>query len=174
MTRPHIAADLIRLFDATFAATHNTVLRSGGSEPLYLPADAENRRHRIIFTHDYFASALHEVAHWCLAGKARRQQVDYGYWYRPDGRTALEQTEFERVECKPQAIEWAFHIAAGSAFRVSADNLSGAPVNIEAFRNKILAQLRAYRRHGFPARARQFINVLCEAYGRVWRLPAAA
>lgn len=170
---PHNATDLILLFDATFAATHNTVLRRGDSEPLYLPADAKNPQHRILFAHGYFASALHEIAHWCLAGKARRQHVDYGYWYRPDGRTAREQLEFERAECKPQAIEWALHIAAGSHFRVSADNLSGAPVDMAAFQDRILAQLCRYRQHGFPPRAQRFLDVLGAFYQRRSQLAAA-
>ncbi len=40
---------------------------------------------------DFFASALHEISHWCVAGKARREQVDFGYWYCPDGRDAMTQ-----------------------------------------------------------------------------------
>lgn len=170
----HHPDDLIRLFNASFAASHNTVLVRGDSEPLYLPADATHPRHRIIFAHGFFASALHEIAHWCIAGPRRRLLVDYGYWYRPDGRDADEQREFERVEEKPQAIEWAFHIAAGSRFRVSADNLSGAPVDIAAFRERIFARLLHYRRHGFPPRAQVFIDALCAFYGRAWRLPDAA
>lgn len=174
MRHSHAASDLIRLFNAAFAASHNTVLLGGGSEPVYLPADVHNPRHRIIFTRDYFASALHEIAHWCLAGKQRRLQVDYGYWYHPDGRTAGEQAKFERVECKPQAIEWAFHLAAGSTFRVSADNLTGAAVNTSAFRERILVQLHHYCQRGFPPRAQRCINILCGFYRQTWQAPAAA
>ncbi len=50
-----------------------------------------------------FASALHEISHWCIAGKARRELVDFGYWYCPDGRDAMTQSQFEDVEVKPQA-----------------------------------------------------------------------
>lgn len=168
------ANDLIRLFNATFAESHNTLLARGDDEPLYLPADATHSRHRILFAHGYFASALHEIAHWCLAGQRRRQLEDYGYWYRPDGRDAREQAEFERVESRPQAIEWAFHIAAGSVFRPSADNLSGAPVDMARFRSKIHAWLQHYNVHGFPPRARIFIDRLCAFYRREWRIPEAA
>lgn len=97
----HRPDDLIRLFNATFETGHNTVLLRGDSEPLYLPADANCSRHRIFFAHGFYASALHEIAHWCLAGQRRRQLEDYGYWYRPDGRDAWEQAEFERVESRP-------------------------------------------------------------------------
>ncbi len=39
--------------------------------------------------------------HWCIAGKARRNRVDFGYWYCPDGRDAQTQSQFEDVEVKP-------------------------------------------------------------------------
>ncbi len=68
--------DLISLFNQSFAATYNTRLERGDDEPIYLPADAEVDHHRIIFAHGFFASALHEVAHWLLAGEVRRTQVD--------------------------------------------------------------------------------------------------
>src|SRR5690606_41366486 len=86
-------ADLIRLFDDEFRASHNTVLVRGGDEPIYLPADEQHPQHRVIFAHGFYASALHEIAHWCIAGPERRLLVDYGYWYRPDGRTEAEQAE---------------------------------------------------------------------------------
>lgn len=167
----HDAADLIRLFDAEFAASHNTVLLRGDEEPIYLPADTVDPRHRIVFAHGFFASALHEIAHWCLAGERRRELVDYGYWYAPDGRDAGQQAEFEAVETRPQAIEWAFHIAAGSHFRVSVDNLSGIPVDRTDFSRRVLAELKRFATQGFPPRAQRFIDVLCRFYDRNWTLP---
>lgn len=169
----HHAADLIRLFDTEFAGSHNTVLLRGGEEPIYLPADTLDPRHRIVFAHGFFASALHEIAHWCLAGARRRERVDYGYWYAPDGRDAEQQAEFEAVEAKPQAIEWAFHIAAGSRFRVSVDNLSGIAVDRAGFGQRVFAELDQFARQGFPPRAQRFIDALCQFYGQDWRLPAS-
>lgn len=170
----HAAADLIRLFDAEFAASHNTVLVRGNAEPIYLPADTVDPRHRIVFAHGFFASALHEIAHWCLAGARRRKLVDYGYWYAPDGRDAEQQAEFEAVEAKPQAIEWGLHIAAGSRFRVSVDNLSGIPVDREGFSRQVYRELEGFAKRGFPDRAQRFIDVLCGFYGQTWRLPENA
>ncbi|MEA7548766.1 elongation factor P hydroxylase, partial [Salmonella enterica subsp. enterica serovar Anatum] len=43
----------------------------------------------------------YEISHWCIAGKARRELVDFGYWYCPDGRDAQTQSQFEDVEVKP-------------------------------------------------------------------------
>lgn len=169
----HLADDLIRLFDASFADSENTVLVRGDAEPLYLPADDENPRNRIIFAHGFFASALHEIAHWCIAGRERRRQVDYGYWYRPDGRNADEQREFENVEAKPQAIEWAFSRACGKPFEVSIDNLSGVPVDRQQFEGKVKAALEHYEKHGFPPRARRFLAVLEDFYAAGNREDAA-
>lgn len=84
-------ATLIELFNTLFVPLHNTVLEHSPDEPIYLPADSTHAHHRICFAHGYFASALHEIAHWCIAGEARRQLVDFGYWYAPDGRNAEQQ-----------------------------------------------------------------------------------
>ena len=55
------AEQLVHLFKYTFGRALNTYLVSGGEEPEYIPAGAESNTHRIIFTQDYCASALHET-----------------------------------------------------------------------------------------------------------------
>ncbi|HEX7029674.1 MAG TPA: elongation factor P hydroxylase [Gammaproteobacteria bacterium] len=182
----HDAADLILLFNSTFGLVENTILVRNTSfpfdggpddnadEPVYLPEDAECPRNRIVFAHGFFASALHEIAHWCVAGPGRRQFVDYGYWYQPDSRDAAGQKLFERVELKPQAIEWAFSIAAGSEFDVSVDNLSGIEIDRAAFRKKVHAELQRFAANGFPPRAQQFIDVLGRHYRQEFRIPPDA
>ncbi|SDJ94465.1 hypothetical protein SAMN04488540_11613 [Ferrimonas sediminum] len=149
---------LIRLFNRGLGKQFRTRLIDLGSEPLYLPADAQCPFHRIYFAHGFFSSALHELAHWTLAGKARRQRLDYGYWYHPDGRDAQQQAEFERVEVKPQAIEWALHQAAAMPFNVSVDNLGGIEVDRRAFQLRVQAQVRCYLVQGFPPRAAALIE----------------
>lgn len=156
--------DIIQLFAQNFAVTENTQLVKGECEPVYLPADEQVNYHRVIFAHGFFASALHEIAHWCLAGKARRLQEDYGYWYCPDGRNAEQQAEFEQVEIKPQAIEWAFSVACGKPFNVSTDNLNGAPVDSVGFTYNVRQQVSHYLQHGFPPRAQIFIGALQAFY----------
>lgn len=115
---------------------------------------------KIFFNRDYFASALHEIAHWCIAGEQRRAQVDYGYWYAPDGRDTQQQRAFEQVEVKPQALEWAFSLACNASFSVSNDNLSLSEHDSTAFKNAVTKQLMIYEEHGFPKRAHRFLSIL--------------
>lgn len=113
MTPTHHYSQLITLFDRCFSDDFQTRLIKGDDEPIYLPADAESPWNRVVFAHGFYASALHEISHWCIAGEARRKLVDFGYWYCPDGRDAQTQGQFEAVEVKPQALEWMFCVAAG-------------------------------------------------------------
>lgn len=166
----HHYSDLITLFDSTFFETENTRLIKGQHEPIYLPASDMCEFAQVVFAHGFFASALHEIAHWCIAGAKRRQLEDYGYWYCPDGRDAAQQAEFEQVEVKPQAIEWAFSLAAGFPFKVSTDNLNGVEPDREAFAQAVKKQLYTYQNNGFPNRAALFISVLEAFYGHTHSL----
>jgi len=162
--QPHNIEDLMNLFSDTFYAQYNTKLIKGEDEPIYLPASNQCSYHQIVFAHGYFSSGLHEIAHWCIAGKERRLKEDFGYWYEPDGRNEQQQKVFESVEIKPQAIEWAFCVAANKKFTVSADNLNGYEADTQAFKEDVLKQVTHYIENGFPARAQQFINTLANYY----------
>ena len=141
-----------------------------GPEPEYLPADASEPHHRILFTRDYFRSALHEVAHWCVAGPERRLLPDFGYWYAPDGRSAEQQRTFEQVEVKPQALELIFCLAAGHRFDVSTDNLSGEATDPAPFRARVREQARAYLSGGLGERPQRYSAALLAHYrpGVAW------
>ncbi len=156
---------IIHLFEKCFLQSFNTRLLKGGAEPEYIPAANNQSFHQIIFTKDYTASALHEVAHWCVAGDARRLLRDYGYWYEPDGRDAEQQLVFESVEVKPQALEWLFARACNLPFRVSADNLDAQMGVSDAFKCAIVEQVKTYCRHGVNDRASKFIHALSDFYG---------
>ncbi|PKM05055.1 MAG: elongation factor P hydroxylase [Gammaproteobacteria bacterium HGW-Gammaproteobacteria-6] len=160
----HHYQDLIQLFAGCFAADFNTELVGGAAEPEYLPASPSYPRHRILFTRDYYRSALHEIAHWCVAGEARRQLPDFGYWYAPDGRTAVQQAAFEQVEVKPQALEWLFCVAAGHPFRVSTDNLRGEATDAGPFAQAVQQQVFVYLQQGIPARPAAFVAQLVSHY----------
>ncbi|MEH6636987.1 MAG: elongation factor P hydroxylase [Halioglobus sp.] len=162
------AARLERVFDACFTATLHTTLRGGAEEPLYQPATKSGDCHVLYYRADYFASALHEVAHWCIAGADRRQQVDFGYWYAPDGRSEVRQQEFEAVEVKPQTLEWYFSRACGYPFQLSMDNLDGGGKELagtSVFAGGVYEQARLWQSHGLAQRAGVFFAALCSEFG---------
>ena len=162
----HDPDDLIMLFSDLFRGDYRTVLVKGSDEPEYLPATASGNYAQIIFAHGYYASALHEISHWCIAGEHRRTLRDFGYWYCPDGRDEAQQQAFEKAEIKPQALEWLFSAASGTRFHISVDNLSGCGAWDEsAFRRNVRAQADYYLEHGMPARAGLFFETLKTFYG---------
>lgn len=171
-----LSSDLERIFNSTFEAW-GCRLHGGATEPLYTPGRDAGELDVIRYTRDYFGSALHEVAHWCIAGAERRRVVDYGYWYAPDGRTAAQQQAFERVEVKPQALEWLFNLCCGHRFRISADNLEAGRGASATFVAAVTTQARAYvgalhrceSGAALPERGRRFALALCDSYG--WDLP---
>jgi len=161
----HCCDDLILLFQRCFEAEYHTQLVRGGEEPLYQPKNASHALHTIYFAHGFFSSALHECSHWFIAGDARRQLVDFGYWYEPDGRTAEQQVLFQKVEVKPQAIEWILSMAADYRFQFSLDNLNGAPFQADAFKEAVYQQVLTYCEYGLPARVERFRQALSCFYG---------
>jgi elongation factor P hydroxylase len=158
------ANDLISIFASCFFLSHNTRLVRGGDEPIYLPATGDDDFHKIVFAHGYFSSALHEIAHWLVAGEARRQQEDYGYWYAPDGRTAQQQAIFESVEVAPQAIEWLLSKAFGKPFRFSLDNLTGEVTDPKNFAHAVLVYIAQLTKNGLNERTQLFYEALCDFY----------
>ena len=158
------ASSVIDVFDVTFRDSERTRLEGGYDEPLYRPKSAQQAHHCIFFRADYVSSALHEVAHWCLAGRRRRRLMDYGYWYEPDGRSAEQQLQFEQVEIQPQALEWLFSTACGHPFRLSRDNLSTLP-STDSFPKAVLNQTQRWCTiDAIPERAGIFIEALIRRY----------
>lgn len=160
--RVHRSETLEALFSDIFLADYDTVLEGGGEEPEYLPG----RPHRIVYTRDYFRSALHEVAHWCVAGAERRQRHDYGYWYAPDGRNRQQQAQFLQVEVHPQALEALFCAASGHSFRVSTDNLEGDAGDEKRFSDAVWRKARDLQQQGLAARPRRWCQALTAHYQR--------
>lgn len=153
------AAAICGIFNDTFAGANtctstcaNTYIRGGGEEPLYQPATGRGGQHRIVFRQDYASSALHEIAHWCIAGPRRRRLVDFGYWYEPE-RTAELQTAFETVEARPQALERILSRAAGVKFRISCDNFDESAIDREQMARSVQAATLGYLASGLPKRA---------------------
>ncbi len=144
-------------FNRGLGTLHQVRLIGGAAEPFYQPA-AAGRPAIIRYTRDYAASALHELAHWCIAGADRRRRPDYGYWYRPPPRSISEQAAFFRVEVPVQALEARFCAAAGLPFRVSMDDLAGADTAHQELCVRVSRQLR--RDSTVPPRAACLIEDL--------------
>ena len=159
------SADIEALFNRLFFDEFNTRLEGGGEEPVYLPADDNCSHNRLVYRADFASSALHETAHWCIAGAVRRQQVDFGYWYAPEDRDSQQQKKFECAEIKPQALEWCFSVAAGLPFQVSVDNFSVGEQQRLAFTARVREQVSQYLQYGLPERAQCFCDALRSEYG---------
>jgi elongation factor P hydroxylase len=143
----------------------DTVLIAAKSEPYYSPVSDNKVVNQIQFAHGYFNSALHELAHWCVAGVERRLLPDFGYWYEPDGRNGDQQRLFESVEIKPQAIEWFFAQACNRRFKVSVDNLSGEATDPTEFENAVKGRANFLLNNGVNDRTSQIIDLLCSEFG---------
>jgi elongation factor P hydroxylase len=160
------AKHLEDIFRACFYQSHGALLIGGYDQPCYLPANHRRKAHQLRYREDYFASALHEAAHWCIAGERRRRMVDFAYWYHPDGRTAAQQRQFEAVEVKPQALEWIFSVAAGARFRLSEDNLTtGGEPRDSSFANNVYQQVLRFCDDGLPVRGERFAQAIAAEYG---------
>ena len=155
---PLDAHQVMRLFNQEFAESDTTELIGGAAEPYYQPGSLN----RIYFRADYVRSALHEVAHWCVAGRRRRRLADYGYWYSPDDRDAAQQQAFFAVEARPQAIERCFCEAMGIPFSPSVDNVGAQiePQQLRRFEARIQEWCNQFERTGLPLRAARFITAL--------------
>jgi elongation factor P hydroxylase len=144
MTHDEIAAR----FAATAGRRYDAVLEGGGEEPLYLPP-RRGKPARIRYTRDYAQSALHELAHWCIAGATRRSLVDYGYWYQPPPRGPEARGRFLAVESRVQGLELLLARVACVRFHVSLDDPGTDPGDFEV---GVHTAADAWMRRGFTAR----------------------
>lgn len=158
MINAQLSNEIIHVFNNVFSVSEGAVLSGGAAEPFYEPGHPAT----IYFREDFERSALHEVAHWCVAGRYRRQLPDYGYWYRADGRDCSRQAAFYAVETHPQAIEQLFCEALDLPFKVSLDNLSVVldDPSVTRFAEAVSAQASAFRLTGLPQRAAVFRDAL--------------
>ena len=146
----------------TFARSDHVVLAGGADAPFYMPSTPPHRS-IIRYRENFAASALHEAAHWCRAGRVRRKRPDFGYWYLPPPRDAGATRAFLDAEVPAQALESIFSAAAGLPFRVSLDDpeleLSGCR---EQFSNRVSMRVQQWRIDGLPGRAGRFESALIE------------
>ena len=117
------AAEIVEVFNRCFSQAHGVKMLGGADEPLYLPATLDKPA-ELIFREDFPSSALHEAAHWCIAGRQRRESPDFAYTYIAAPRSDSEQALFFAAELRTQALESVFAEAASVIFNPSADNLT--------------------------------------------------
>lgn len=143
-----------------------TVLLGGAAEPVYLPATAD-RPAVIRYTLDFAASALHEIAHWCLADAAARRRVDYGLGYEPPPRAAAAQARFYAAEVPVQALELLLCRACGVPFNFSADNpgADSGPAR-RRFEAQVVAAHDVLLSNGTNRRTRAVLAALNPSRGR--------
>lgn len=156
---------LQNLFSDLFKYSERTILVRAETDPLYLPVDDQRPFAEIHFAHGFFSSALHEIAHWLIAGKERRCQEDYGYWYRPDGRTREQQEEFESFESHNQGLEWILTVAASQPFHISSDNLNGDWQGGLGFAEKVRRSALVRLARGFHGRTKIMTDALISEFG---------
>ena len=166
ITDTELARRISEVFAESLGDHHHTQLVGGASEPFYRPARGDVPA-RLHFRQDFAASALHEVAHWCIAGIERRKQEDFGYHYIAGPRDVEQQAAFFALELRSQSLERAFAHALGLEFQPSADNLQA---EIDGFAAAIEAHtpaLEAWLAGSAGARARLFIQALKQASKRL-------
>lgn len=142
-----VGARIAAVFNQQFAIAHRTVMVGGSVEPLYLPATGIQPA-LVVYTRDYPASALHEAAHWCLAGARRRRRRDYGYSYSPGPRDPAQRRAFFAAELDVQALEAVFASAADVRFVISADDFEAPACELDAFAQRVRQRAAAYA-HAF-------------------------
>jgi elongation factor P hydroxylase len=165
------------LFARLFRVDEKTVLvRATSIDPVYYPQSDSRALAEIHFANDFFSSALHEIAHWLIAGSERRTKLDYGYWYKPDGRDQKEQQDFEAFEARNQGLEWILSTAANHDFHVSTDNLSGDTTDGSNFAHAVRQNALLFLEKGFSGRSKILIEALInefgdqQAFSRYWYL----
>jgi elongation factor P hydroxylase len=155
-------AEIAGRFNARFRrqGPRGTILIGGAPEPVYLPATRQ-RPALIRYTRDFAQSALHEIAHWCLADAAARRQVDYGLWYQPPPRSAAAQDRFYAAEVPVQALEMLLARACAVPFHFSADNpgADGGPAR-QRFERRVREACGAILENGLSLRAQAVLTAL--------------
>jgi elongation factor P hydroxylase len=159
-------AALIRLFNECFGESEGTFLVGGADEPYYAPAAASDSGQpaRLFCRSDYAASALHEIAHWCLASSQQRLLPDFGYEYVAPPRSRPQQTAFLQAELRVQSLERVLSTSAGLPFRISSDDFDPDNADLAAQFARDVAKYEAvtcaWMAQSLGVRANHFNHIL--------------
>lgn len=159
MTQERILDQIHHCFSVSFQESEKVLLKGGFSEPFYLAKNSEGFS-EIHYRSNYPSSALHEIAHWCVAGKEKRKLDDFGYWYEPDGRNEKQQKRFFEVEARPQAYEYLLSAAFNLKFQFSIDNLNGCFEIPKQFKLEFSHIVETTINKGNPHRLGKFLNFI--------------
>lgn len=159
---------LAAVFNQCFGETYQVRCIGGFVEPEYLPVQLPDGLAELRYTQDYPASALHEIAHWCIAGEGRLARADFGYGYLAPPRDSATQQRFFALELKVQTLEAWFALGTGVRFVASADNFECSDAALKSFAQQISERLQNLTQEGLPQRAQQFADALRIAGLGVW------
>ena len=154
MQPKNILTHLLNAFEKIFP---DIKIQGGADEPFY-QASKMSQPAIIFFRKDYSRSLLHEISHFCLSSDPQRKLDDFGLWYIPTGRSLDEQLRFEKVEARPQGLEWVLCDVVGIPFEPSLDDFSGRSCSNAFLENLKLAKIEMVTRP--PQTARQAIEGL--------------
>ena len=160
--RPLTDREIAGCFNVGLGRQHRVRLVGGACEPEYLPEN-DSRWAVLRYSHDFARSALHELAHWCIAGRARRKRVDFGYRYQPPPRTQLQHESFVRVEIPVQALELLLCTSCHVPFRVSVDDVADALNRERDFADAVADYAQRYIHSGLPPRGAQLLELFQRA-----------
>jgi len=153
---------ITKIFADCFTAQYATQLTGGAAEPEYVPSCSTDGMNQLFYRENFVASALHETAHWCIAGAERRLQRDFGYSYLPPPRTARQQADFFAAELKVQTLEMIFSAAAGLVFVPSADHLGVDLINFREQLETHREAVETWMMRSCDKRARTFAHRLMQ------------
>lgn len=159
---------LAEVFNRSFGERYHVRCLGGFDQPEYLTAVQTKGPAQLRYTLDYPASVLHEIAHWCVAGKARLARNDFGYGYLPPPRDCATQQRFFALEFKVQALEAWFALGTGVRFVASADNFECSDEARNAFAQQIADAVQAFTLSDIPPRAQRYTLALTAAGLGVW------
>ena len=165
---------LTKTFHTLFAESDDpTILLGNAKEPVYLPKNSSNPYNRIYYRDNFLSSALHEICHWTIAGQARRQIVDFGYWYTDQRGSQRMQKSFLKVEIVPQALEWILTSSLDQPFFVSLDSFGDSEL-LPDFRKSVRDKALTFYNGRKPPRFEKLLSRILtyrnpERFHRYWQ-----
>ncbi len=104
------------------------------------------------------------ISHWCIAGKARRELVDFGYWYCRTDAMPRHKASLKMLEVKPQALDCCSAWQRDIRLMLAATIWKDFEPDRVVFQRRVHAQVMDYLANGIPERPARFIKALQNYY----------